>query len=191
VIINHERLVEASRHYADDGYYPIDVPWIVQDEAYHVTKPESAGRDFKTIGGNLVASGEQSFLQLMLDGKLDIKDPYLSKLQCTTPCFRDEKYDELHHPYFMKVELIDLDACSSKLAVMIAKAHHFFRKYVPTRLVQIDYHTFDIVDLRFGIELGSYGIRKYKGFEWVYGTGLAEPRMTQVLCKNMLASVAQ
>jgi hypothetical protein len=32
-----------------------------------------------------------------------------------------------------------------------------------------------------GYELGSYGIRKYKNlFQWVYGTGCAEPRLSIV-----------
>lgn len=32
-----------------------------------------------------------------------------------------------------------------------------------------------------GIELGSYGIREHKYLKWVYGTGLAEPRFSNVL----------
>jgi hypothetical protein len=33
-----------------------------------------------------------------------------------------------------------------------------------------------------GIELGSYGIRKYNNHKWIYATGVAEPRLSQV-CK--------
>ena len=29
-----------------------------------------------------------------------------------------------------------------------------------------------------GIEVGSYGLRMGNGYEWVYGTGLAEPRFS-------------
>ena len=35
-----------------------------------------------------------------------------------------------------------------------------------------------------GIELGSYGIRSCEYLDWIYATGLAEPRMSMV--KNML-----
>jgi hypothetical protein len=35
-----------------------------------------------------------------------------------------------------------------------------------------------------GIEIGSYGIRSCEYLKWIYGTGLAEPRMTFI--KNTL-----
>ena len=33
------------------------------------------------------------------------------------------------------------------------------------------------------VELGSYGIRKCDFLTWIYGTGLAEPRLTRVMKK--------
>jgi len=32
-----------------------------------------------------------------------------------------------------------------------------------------------------GVELGSYGIRECKFLKWIYGTGCAEPRLSQVI----------
>lgn len=37
--------------------------------------------------------------------------------------------------------------------------------------------------VRANLELGSYGIGSYKDYKWVYGTGLAEPRLSQA--KNL------
>jgi hypothetical protein len=29
------------------------------------------------------------------------------------------------------------------------------------------------------IEIGSYGMREYENFKWIYGTGMAEPRFSK------------
>ena len=47
----------------------------------------------------------------------------------------------------------------------------------------LDSHTYDIVDLKNGIELGSYGIRQFKDYKWIFATGLAEPRFSKILSK--------
>lgn len=165
----------AEWHYQMSGYKPIEAPWIVGQEAYDATKPSDV-RDFATIGGNLVASGEQSFLQLMLDGVMP------GKAQCITPCFRDEAYDEIHLPYFLKLELIDtINVTEASLKIVIEDALGFFRAYLSVELVDMGDGSFDIVASKNGIELGSYGIRHYKHFSWVYGTGLAEPRLSQAM----------
>jgi hypothetical protein len=40
------------------------------------------------------------------------------------------------------------------------------------------------VDIEFaGIELGSYGIRSCDFLDWVYGTGVAEPRLSSIMGK--------
>lgn len=175
MIIDFDRIAKAEKYYRECGYEKISVPWIVGQEAYSATKPSQAGRDFATLGGNLVASGEQGFLQLLLDGKK------INKAQTTTPCFRDEKYDNLHHPYFMKTELINTNG---GLENMIDNAFLFFGQFLPVKTMVMGKNMIDIVDRRSEIELGSYGIRTYKDFKWVYGTGLAEPRLTQVLEMN-------
>ena len=35
-----------------------------------------------------------------------------------------------------------------------------------------------------GIELGSYGIREFAGFRWIYGTGVAEPRLSLCIARK-------
>ena len=114
----------------------------------------------------------------MLDNKLK-----KGKYQAITPCFRDEpKHDNLHKPYFMKLELIDADANSKSLSNMIAHSLNFFRIYLDCFDTRIDKLSIDIIDSKHGIELGSYGIRTNRACgPWVFGTGVAEPRLSYVL----------
>jgi seryl-tRNA synthetase len=119
VIISYARLAAAEAHYQAAGFELVEAPWIIGHTAYRATKPAEA-LDFVTLGGYLVASAEQSFLQLMLEGRPP------GRAVATTPCFRHEHYDELHQPYFMKVELIDtLDTSEASLQRMIATAQGF------------------------------------------------------------------
>jgi hypothetical protein len=175
-MIDHTKIVAAEEYYERAGYQKLDVPWVIGREAYCATFPEHAF-PFFTLGGFLPASGEQSFIQLMLDGKLPA-----GKYQCTTPCFRDEQeYNELHLPYFYKVELILVG--SSSYYNTIKDAEGFFIDYCEIHREPINSDQVDIVEATTCIELGSYGRRQFKDFCWVYGTGLAEPRLSQVLAK--------
>ena len=183
-LIDYRKIADAKDFYEARGYQEIPVPWIVAHDAYKATCPPDC-RQFFTIDGYLNASGEQSFIELMLRGRK------LGKHLCVTPCFRDEPVlDEMHHRYFFKLELIDTDATMKKLAVMIRDAQDYFDRYfpasLPTRTVQTDQEgrCFDIVDGTHGIELGSYGIRDFAGLRWIYGTGVALPRLDTVLRKK-------
>lgn len=168
-------IAEAQKFYAEAGYTPIAVPWVI-DEAYIAeTKPDGVAF-YSTLGGVLVASAEQSFIQMMDQG-WDSPGSY----QATTPCFRDEEHDETHSPYFMKTELFDNKTVTvHRLEEMIATALKFFNHYLPARVENMGDGTFDIVGVESGVELGSYGIRERKSFRWVYGTGVALPRFTYV-----------
>ncbi len=56
----------------------------------------------------------------------------------------------------------------------------FYREHeVPIDIVKTGHLMYDLNYK--GIELGSYGTRKYKDINWVFGTGLAEPRLSKVL----------
>lgn len=175
-MIDHTKIADAEAFYECNGYQKIDVPWVIERDAYQATFPE--GRfPFFTLGGFLPASGEQSFIQMMLNGELSE-----GKFQCTTPCFRDEaEYDELHLPYFYKVELIVVG--SSNFHYITKDAKNFFGKYCSVGREPISHDQVDLVEVGTGIELGSYGRRTFKDFCWVYGTGVAEPRLSQVLAK--------
>lgn len=179
-LIDYVKIGTASQYYAERGYEEIAVPWILGFESYNATRPPDR-REFFSLDGYLNASGEQSFLELLLRGEK------LTKHFCITPCFRDEPIlDLLHYRYFVKLELINMDASLENLVTMIRDAQQFFEHYLPVRVIQTDTHgySFDLVDATHGIELGSYGIRTYKDHSWIYGTGIALPRLDTVINLN-------
>jgi hypothetical protein len=121
----------------------------------------------------LVGSAEQSFIELLLRGEK------ITKACAITPCFRMEpKYDEQHHAYFMKLELINSDATSKNLRNMIGDAVDFFSRYLEVIVISTGPDMFDIVDKKREIELGSYGFREVNGQRFIYGTGVALPRLS-------------
>lgn len=171
-------LARAEAHYEGLGYIQRAVPWIVSDAAYCSTKPDGV-LSYETIGGYLVGSAEQAFLQLLLQGE------ELGRHQALTPCFRNEVHDEQHLPYFMKLELFDgIDVNRNGLERMVEAALSYYSPLLPVEVVAVENGALDIVS-REGIELGSYGIRtmRFEGrdLSWVYGTGCAEPRLTQAV----------
>jgi hypothetical protein len=187
-MISYELLVEAKAYYASLGYDYIDVPWEVEECVSKITKPIDR-KEYHLNHGVLVASGEQSFLQMIKNGNL----PHGS-YQCITPCFRQEPViDETHKPYFMKLELIET-AFPFKPALdqMIQHAYDFFSRRVKCKIVKTtavndcEDNTYDIVTVDGEIELGSYGMRwnhEHIKRMWLYGTGLAEPRFSDIINK--------
>jgi len=179
--INWQRLMSAITFYNSQGYKYVDLDWTVNENISEITKPLGK-RDFFVNDKALVASGEQSFLQMIVDGKL-VDGKYCG----ITPCFRDESIiDELHQQYFMKVELIDTLNINHKTRVesmnkMIDCALKFYSGYLEVRALEIGDELFDIIDVKNNIELGSYGTRQTIFGEHIFGTGLAEPRLSKVL----------
>lgn len=161
--------------YSHLGYTKTCVPWMVSKEAIAATFNGTNNAPFKDL--HVVGSAEQSFIQLMLDGKL-IPGAY----SALTPCFRDEEVlDETHQNYFAKVELFsylqDYWDDRSILMSTITDAIQVMTELTKSNISVVK--TDEGYDLELnGVEVGSYGIRKYKNFRWVYGTGLAEPRFT-------------
>jgi hypothetical protein len=192
-------LLSAIKYYEQCGFKYIDVPWTVSEEAMNITRPAWAGTNtlIYTAGGKQhcpVASAEQSFLQMQLDALDGSLDNRISGSFCTlTPCFRNEPViDDLHQPYFMKVELISWDKTTREdMDKMIAGARLFFEEHLwidcvyNTEPDPIGVVAYDLVTTHTGIELGSYGIREHPRVgRWVYGTGLAEPRFSLALEKE-------
>jgi seryl-tRNA synthetase len=175
--INYARITHALDYYSAHGFVYKETPWVVSRKASEVTKPPDA-ENFSTLGGYLVASGEQGFIEQLLQG-----EP-LSRHVTVTPCFRNEPtIDDIHYHYFLKVELIDLNADKENLLRMLDTAQKFFENYRHVSVLQTDTlgETFDIIDTETSIELGSYGIRRIDGVPpFIYGTGLAEPRFSVV-----------
>lgn len=174
--INWKRLISAITYYNKEGYKETDLNWIVEEKISEITKP--LGRKHFYVNDKvLVASGEQSFIEMM---KYKLKQ---GKYCGITPCFRDEyELDYIHQTYFMKVELIDTIQPNKKgLDEMITCAQNFFSYYTKVRVLETGDEMYDIIDVKTGIELGSYGTRQTSYGNLVYGTGLAEPRLSKIL----------
>lgn len=182
--IDYLKINEAINFYEKKGFSYIEVPWFVSKEANDIT-----GRgynNFKSQYGYHVASAEQSFLEMILNKELSP-----GKYVACSPCFREEVEDETHSKQFMKVELIDFLGykkplkCENKnerYEEILNSAKDFFKKYIDFYEEDTE-EGVDIVSLE-GVELGSYGIRSYKNFSWVFGTGVAEPRLSYSLRNN-------
>lgn len=176
-VIRWDRIAHALDIYARLGFKYVEVPWTVSEEAVQATLP--AGHiAMRTVDGPLVGSAEQSFLHMMLSGDLQP-----GRYVAATPCFRDDPPDILHQRMFLKVELIDfarhpMEADHRRLRALSDTALWFFRS-LPEAREAVLVETSDGFDIELNrIELGSYGLRSFGGWHWVYGTGLAEPRLT-------------
>lgn len=186
-MIDYNNLYKSIEYFEEKGFERIEVPWIVPEAIDSITRDLNKN-PYITSGGNLIASGEQGFLYLMLKGNLP-KGKY-----CTiTPCFRDDRYDFLHCPYFMKSELIIVDPEVKKyksiLSQLVSECINFFSSFFPLekiRQINTKKDSIDIEIIKDGIwyEVGSYGFRVHKHLRWIYGTACAEPRLTRLI-KNI------
>ncbi|MBC7982037.1 hypothetical protein H7X65_03090 [Candidatus Parcubacteria bacterium] len=177
--IDYQKIVDAVDYYTRLGYIETEVPWILPFKAYNATAINYVCRQFATLDGYLNASGEQGFIHLLQQGRV------LDQNFCITPCFRDEPIlDGIHQTYFLKLELFVRDATEENLQKVIRDAKKFFDRNVETAVVQTGENMYDIIDVKNKIEIGSYGIRKIKDFEFIYGTGLALPRFDYIINKN-------
>lgn len=193
--INYSLIQSALTFYQNLSYQYISLPWTASLFAINHTKPPYK-KNFKIKDDEfLVGSGEQSFIQLLLEGSL-VPGRYVG----ITPCFRDDKRDDSHHNYFMKVELINVFNSISvprnlRETVRIVDgitqdALSFFNTFNHSSVgydIQITYpkkehFQQDIITKRHKIEIGSYGVRYKNNVPWfIYGTGLAEPRFSYAI----------
>lgn len=174
--LNYRIIADAQDHYAALNYQETAIPWVITEEAYLATLPPEVKR-FASLGGYLPGSAEQSFIHLLLDGE----NP--GRAQATSPCFRDEDHDEIHSPYFFKLELFDnrLPATEEGVLLVLNDAKAFFERYLPVKVIPEGELAWDIVAAHNGLELGSYGVRNFRDFSWIYGTGVALPRLEQAV----------
>jgi len=183
-MINYGLLAEALEYYQDQGYELIDVPWTVSKQSMNITAGESIDLEkSKYIDDYLVGSAEQSFLHMIRGGEISE-----GRFCAVTPCFRsNDPEDELHQKYFMKVELISITKewwkWVPEMEMMLTSAKDFFSQFVDVEVVKTqDDRSDESYDIEcHGIELGSYGIRHFENINWIYGTGLAEPRLSTVM----------
>lgn len=200
--LQYSRLISAMAFYEKLGFRAVEAPWAVSKEAMDITRPEWAGpttMSYSAGGQELfpVASAEQSFLQMQMNHTDAGLPPMEGGYVALTPCFRNEPVvDELHKPWFMKVELIifhtkptDFMNYLSDLDTVVYLARQFFTdvakmdvRAIPNPLpdpIGFPESARDIVSANRQIELGSYGIRQHPRIgTWIYGTGCAEPRLT-------------
>lgn len=161
------------------GYTYIELPWAVEPRFTHFTKPPGRA-DFPlgAHGDTLVASGEQSFLKLAKEQKLN------GRFIGLTPCFRDEPtLDAWHLPYFLKAELfvpVYGDHYNTGMTEVAMDALDFHRMWLPGSDLTLEF-TQDECDLVFksSVELGSYGVRRFEGLRYIFGTACAEPRFSK------------
>lgn len=185
-MINYQHIHDSISYYEKIGFNRVEAPWTVTKPVSQLTAPPlSFDWEIKNKDKVLVASGEQSFLYLYLKGYLP-----KGRFQAVTPCFRNEPFDSLHSKYFIKNELIETKSVNKKtLESIVNEALVFFRNYLPSENLQI-VATADGFDIEFSfekadgweaVELGSYGIRECSFLKWIYGTGCAEPRLSQAI----------
>jgi hypothetical protein len=183
--INYNRIAQAQAFYKGRGYQNVEAPWLVMPQAVRATLP--LGKTLmETVRGVMVNSGEQAFIQLIMDGKMEP-----GTYQTTTPCFQDAA--DHHSPYYFGAD--ENNPWSQQVELIWYQPDDVRASYervvndVMSCFFEIsDAEAFDAmqneegVDLRFnGIVVGSYGVRKMNEHLWVYGTGLIEPRFTIAL----------
>ena len=179
-LIDYRVIADAISFYEGLGYEYIEVPWSARGDAMCLTTPNGILL-FPLRDEFLLASGEQIFIQMMQDGELKDGERYM----CVTPCFRDEPhYTPLVRPYFLKVELIVVGSDEqADVDRALSHAESFFNRYLPKPVERLKT---DIgIDIMYNdVELGSYGLRDHPTTgPWVYATGVAEPRFSQVLAR--------
>lgn len=182
------RLLSNALEYYDSKHYRyVEVPWIVRKEITLATLPVDA-KPFSVEGcGDLVGSAEQSFIQMMVDDEV-----YGHKYMTISPCFRDDQVDDIHQKHFMKLELIDLRGCADFNIIMSDAAEYMSqflddKSYIKEEKISDNQIDLMLVSpsLRMPVKIGSYGYRSFSvdgvEYTWHYGTGLAEPRFSNLL----------
>jgi len=193
-MINYGLIDLASHYYDSHKFKRIESPWLVTQEISDITKAPGLSsyivrKDIETKEKTFVASGEQSFLYLINKGFL----PDSGSFHTITPCMRNDTFDLTHTKYFVKLELIDFDTRNKidadvEVNLMIHTALGFFKKHVESsrlsveKVLNTEFPAWDI--LLDGVEIGSYGYRECLFCNWIYGTGLAEPRFSRIIKSN-------
>ncbi len=186
--IDYNILNDSLYYYSSNGFTYVEVPWMVDDNISDITKPTERKNFYIDNKKVLVASGEQSFMQMINDSKLNH-----GRYVTLTPCFRDETMDEIHKQYFMKTELIVYDKIDTLEKIFLEVMNIcivFYKKYANIKLLHNpsnivlemndrssivdfinrlqeknknssldDFYNFDIIEHITSRELGSYGIR--------------------------------
>ena len=173
-MISWDRIGRAVEFYKALGYKYVEAPWVVDEDCARVTHPNGELSRSTHPPGVLVGSAEQALLSLREDLSLPA-----GRIVACTPCFRAGEEGAYNLPYFMKVELWYWGPAGPKDAELLRDARSFLEaEGASPREVK----TPEGVDLYVGeLEVGSYGVRNNKTHAWSYGTGVAEPRLSQAI----------
>lgn len=183
-MINYHNIAKAIDFYTEAGYVRVEAPWWVSEDIHLITAPPEFHKSLYKIPENnkvLVASAEQSLLYM---GAKDRLPP--GRYQATTPCFRNESISRFSKKCFLKTELMITDKVDDMtLQEIVHHAELFFMKLVPNKNKLVVTVTQEGYDIEYDkMELGSYGIRSCEILDWVYGTGIAEPRFTKAIKRS-------
>lgn len=184
--VNYSILADAERFYTSHGFTHVHLPWTVDRDSIESTLSATSDRKPDPLGDSfLVGSAEQAFVQEFRRGTIRYDIHYVS----STPCFRQEPvFDGIHFRYFMKTELFcvldnpSADGIDTIVRHFLTSAYNFFSRYLPVSVVTNDQGGWDIVSSA-NVELGSYGYRRCGDAVWIFGTGVAEPRLSGELPK--------
>ena len=169
--IDADVLLKALLFYQSKGYVLSSCDYLVDEEAIMTTLVDNTRVVKKHLDKCYVGSAEQSYIQKLINNtkyntnKTIIHGDFLF----ITPCHRDETIlDDTHFEIFLKVELI------STYKNPIHDAISFYETLGVTTTKVITEHGDDL-EIN-GIEVGSFGKRKFVNVEYFYGTGIAFPR---------------
>lgn len=168
--IDCKLLLDAMNYYQELGYKPLTAPMLVDKDVVEITLPAEV-KAKEHLGLYYVGSAEQSFFQLIKNG-FKPKESYMM----ITPCERSEKESEQHLNIFLKLELISM----TKTYKDIVKDVLGFYKQQGFKPTVLNTNVGQDININ-GIEVGSYGNRKYLMNDITYGTGLALPRISYAL----------
>lgn len=179
-IIDWTLLAQAAQFYSQAGFSQKETPYALPELYHSYTKPHNdpsfiLNRGmFSEYPHELVGSAEQGFIYLILNSLVSIND----RLFSVTPCFRCDTYDNLHQPWFMKLELFHYSSKIEDLTSMIDMVKSFCAQHT-TGSLKIVVTGDNMYDLELNdIEIASFGFREVEGLTFIYGTGLALPRFS-------------
>jgi len=208
-MINYKILNDSIEYYEKAGFQRIETPWAITKAISDITKPKGAG-DFTIAEKNkvLVASAEQGFLYLynkgflpkgrwqsispcfrdesfdLLHTKYFMKNELIitdnvcnEQLGFVVKCARD-----FFRKYCLGLPILHPVSVGYVDDVLIVDTVNGKDVVVSDEDIMSETYKYQSYDLTFrGIELGSYGIRDCGIMKYIYGTGVALPRLTRAI----------
>ncbi len=181
----HQVIPAVEDHYTKLGYHNVtNVPQVVPAEIMNATKPADVPEI--SAGHHVIASGEQGLLYMLTEGCMDDDPREICAYQCTTMCRRphDANKGHMYLEWFLKVELmvVGTPVPEDILYSVLGAAAGLYTEILgdTPRVVSTD-EGLDLVYNTPDVEIGSYGIRSYGDFQWVYGTGFVPYRTALAL----------